>query len=152
MKVRQWHWNEKWETEETAWDPGCDFRKYFPIEVECKVRKRLSCLLCLSWSIASGQWISSGPLSDWGFFHKRTHRDSVWSEPSDTSKPKKGTAPSAIRGAHPFYHHMCCITALSQGRVWPDALLLARRSPVAGCQVHNWTTRDGKWPLTNDSL
>lgn len=29
-------------------------------------------------------------------------------------------------------------------------LLLAR--PVAACQTHNWTTRDGKWPLTNDSL
>lgn len=29
-------------------------------------------------------------------------------------------------------------------------LLLAQQSPVVSCQVHDWTTRYGKWPLTND--
>lgn len=30
--------------------------------------------------------------------------------------------------------------------------LLARTRPVTACQVHDWTSREDKWLLTNESL
>lgn len=114
-------------------------------------KKPLSCRFFLSWWFASGQWISSGLFSDWGFSQTHTHRDVVWSEPSDTSGPKKDSFFShqwRSSFLSPYVLHYC-----SQSRTClAERLLLAQRSPVAACQVHNWTTRDGKQPLTNDSF
>lgn len=83
--LKQWQKNIKWEMERRAWDTGCD------VWVFCNrrglKREKASSTFTLPWWIALGQLISFVLLSDCGF-DKRTHRDLVWSEPSDTSRPK----------------------------------------------------------------
>lgn len=57
-------------------------------------------------------------------------------------------ASSAISGAHLSCHHMCCITALSQGRVWPrDSSWRRERlvSSLPGTQLDN-----KRWQMDTD--
>lgn len=46
----------------------------------------------------------------------------IWFNQGQAMHPdQRRMAPSAINGAHSFYHHMCCIIALNQGWVQPNA-------------------------------
>lgn len=84
--LKQWQKNIKWEMERRAWDMGCDVWQSFAIGEDWRGKKLRPHSLCLG-RLLWAKPISFVLLSDCGF-DKRTHRDLVWSEPSDTSRPK----------------------------------------------------------------
>lgn len=122
---------------------------YFAIEVECRAGKA-------SFHVSSvflGRSLQANELALVCSLIGVFTNVEIWFDPSQAIHPdQRRAASSAINGARsflsPYVLHYC-----SQSRMClAERLLLAQLSPVAACQVHNWTTRDGKWTLTNDSL
>lgn len=112
----------------------------FTIEVECRAKKPSSSVFLGRLPQANELDLVFSLISVFTNVHFEIRFD-----PSQAIHPdQRGTASSAINGAHSFHHHMCCIIGFSQGRVWPDAfswhslvLLLPARYTIGQQEMAN---------------